>query len=247
LESNIKYFDGFPLLVKEDLENSLLEYNNPDYQILLTYLNTYTYVEYKKIKLVNTSLPLYFIPDGIGIHLALKLFGVSNKKLNDRSVSTDLWDDILFLLNKDYIKCSIWGGQKNYSEFVFEYFNKKFPNINVASIIDGYSPININENKYNDVNLLIVGTGTPNQEEWIINNYNKLKIPIIILVGSAIDFWSGAKKRAPLWIQKIGLEWLYRLFQEPKRLWKRYIIGIPVFMFNIILIKVKLMLKKEST
>jgi exopolysaccharide biosynthesis WecB/TagA/CpsF family protein len=67
------------------------------------------------------------------------------------------------------------------------------------------------------------------------------------MVGSAIDFWSGAKKRAPVWMQKIGLEWLYRLFQEPKRLWKRYIIGIPVFMFNIILIKVKLLLKKEST
>ena len=95
--------------------------------------------------------------------------------------------------------------------------------------------------------ILMVALGTPYQEEWIFQYKDKINVAVIIAVGSGLDFLAGVKKRAPLWMREIGLEWMYRLFQETKRLWKRYLIGIPVFVFNIVLLKVKLMLKKEST
>ena len=95
--------------------------------------------------------------------------------------------------------------------------------------------------------MLLVALGTPYQEEWISENKDKINIPIVIAIGSGLYFLSGTIKRAPKWMRNIGLEWFYRLFQEPKRLWRRYIIGIPIFVFNIIVIKVKLLFKKEST
>jgi len=73
--------------------------------------------------------------------------------------------------------------------------------------------------------ILWVSFGCPKQELWIVSNIDKLRIPVSIGVGAAFDFHSGVVKRAPLFMQNIKLEWLYRFFQDPKRLWRRYFIG----------------------
>ena len=82
--------------------------------------------------------------------------------------------------------------------------------------------------------ILVVGMGSPKQEEWIMNCKGNLDVKIIIAVGDGIKVFSGTKKRGPKVIQKLGLEWLVRLFFEPKRLWKRYLIGIPLFFIRLI-------------
>jgi exopolysaccharide biosynthesis WecB/TagA/CpsF family protein len=71
--------------------------------------------------------------------------------------------------------------------------------------------------------------GCPKQEWWILENEAELNVPVIAGIGAAFDFHSGNKKRAPLFIQKLRLEWLYRLFQEPGRLWKRYLGGAKTY------------------
>ena len=73
--------------------------------------------------------------------------------------------------------------------------------------------------------LLIVGLGAPKQEYWMRDHRGKLNVPVMIGVGAAFDFLAGTKRQAPRWMQKSGLEWLFRLGCEPGRLWKRYIIG----------------------
>ncbi|HQB60441.1 MAG TPA: WecB/TagA/CpsF family glycosyltransferase, partial [Spirochaetota bacterium] len=73
--------------------------------------------------------------------------------------------------------------------------------------------------------ILWVSFGCPKQELWIVSNIDKLRIPVSIGVGAAFDFHSGVVKRASLFMQNIKLEWLYRFFQDPKRLWRRYFIG----------------------
>lgn len=80
-------------------------------------------------------------------------------------------------------------------------------------------------------NVLAVGVGAPKQEKWIINNKNDLSnIQIYFAIGATIEFVAGGLKRAPKWMTKCGLEWLYRMFQEPGRMIKRYLIDdIPVF------------------
>ncbi len=73
--------------------------------------------------------------------------------------------------------------------------------------------------------IVWVGISTPKQDLWIAEHKNELNTKVAIGVGAAFDFHSGRVKRAPRWMQKIGLEWLYRFKQDPKRLWKRYLIG----------------------
>ena len=82
--------------------------------------------------------------------------------------------------------------------------------------------------------LLFVGFGMPLQEEWIRRHRASLTAGVIFPCGSMIDYASGLKSIAPLWMRRNGLEWLYRLFQEPARLWKRYLLGNPLYMLRII-------------
>jgi N-acetylglucosaminyldiphosphoundecaprenol N-acetyl-beta-D-mannosaminyltransferase len=77
--------------------------------------------------------------------------------------------------------------------------------------------------------ILLVSFGCPKQEKWISRNYQSLGVPVCIGVGATIDFLAGAVKRAPHWMQVAGLEWVFRLAQEPRRLLKRYATDFLVF------------------
>lgn len=83
--------------------------------------------------------------------------------------------------------------------------------------------------------VLAIGVGAPKQEKWIYKYKDQLpNIKIFLAIGATIDFEAGNKKRAPKWVTEIGLEWLHRLLSEPKRLWKRYLIGGPIFCWLIL-------------
>jgi N-acetylglucosaminyldiphosphoundecaprenol N-acetyl-beta-D-mannosaminyltransferase len=78
------------------------------------------------------------------------------------------------------------------------------------------------------VKILFVGLGCPKQEIWMAAHSGKVKA-VMLGVGAAFDFHAGIKRQAPIWMQNIGLEWLFRLFTEPRRLWKRYFYHNPRF------------------
>jgi N-acetylglucosaminyldiphosphoundecaprenol N-acetyl-beta-D-mannosaminyltransferase len=75
--------------------------------------------------------------------------------------------------------------------------------------------------------LLWVGLSTPKQERWMYEHRGRLKVPVMLGVGAAFDMNSGRLRRAPKWMRENGLEWLFRLLAEPRRLWKRYLVTIP--------------------
>jgi len=77
--------------------------------------------------------------------------------------------------------------------------------------------------------LVWVGIGSPRQERWMVEHLNRLDVPVLIGVGAAFDFLSGNKPQAPRWVQRSGLEWLFRLISEPRRLWRRYLLNYPRF------------------
>lgn len=81
--------------------------------------------------------------------------------------------------------------------------------------------------------ILWVGLGSPKQDLWMSMHRPLLDVPVIIGVGAAFDFLSGVKPQAPRWMQKSGLEWIFRLVSEPRRLWKRYLIGNTMFIFYV--------------
>lgn len=109
----------------------------------------------------------------------------------------------------------------------------KYPGLNVAGTYSPPPGFEKNKNELEYINkmlldshadMLFVGMGVPKQDIFIYENMHKYKIPMSFSIGGTIDFLAGKQKRAPLWMRKIGFEWLYRLYKEPKRMFKRYII-----------------------
>jgi N-acetylglucosaminyldiphosphoundecaprenol N-acetyl-beta-D-mannosaminyltransferase len=89
--------------------------------------------------------------------------------------------------------------------------------------------------KINEANpdIVWVGLGAPKQEQWMAAHLCRVKAPVLIGVGAAFDFHAGVKRQAPRWMQRSGLEWLFRLASEPRRLWRRYLINNPWFILSI--------------
>jgi N-acetylglucosaminyldiphosphoundecaprenol N-acetyl-beta-D-mannosaminyltransferase len=79
--------------------------------------------------------------------------------------------------------------------------------------------------------ILWIGLGSPKQDYWMANHRDKLDVPVMAGVGAAFDFWAGVKPQAPGWMRRSGLEWFFRLCSEPRRLWKRYLIGNTLFVY----------------
>lgn len=128
------------------------------------------------------------------------------------------------------------------TEKVKEKLQQKIPSLNIVGEYHGYFDKENNKeivNKINNCrpNILLVGMGTPKQEEWIYQNHYHLNVSLCWAVGGLFDFISGKIKRAPLWMLHCHLEWLYRLCQEPKRLWKRYIVGNLKFIYRVLKFK----------
>jgi N-acetylglucosaminyldiphosphoundecaprenol N-acetyl-beta-D-mannosaminyltransferase len=136
-----------------------------------------------------------------------------------------------------------FGGAEGVPEQLAESLQIRFPGLAVAGT---YSPpfrdLTFEEDarivqKINQANpdIVWVGLGAPKQERWMASHRDQLNAPVLIGVGAAFDFHTGRKPQAPRWMQRSGLEWLFRLLSEPKRLWKRYLYNNPRFIVLILL------------
>ncbi|MCK4676315.1 MAG: WecB/TagA/CpsF family glycosyltransferase, partial [Gammaproteobacteria bacterium] len=95
--------------------------------------------------------------------------------------------------------------------------------------------------------VLWVGMTAPKQEKWIEENRSKLKTSTVGAIGAVFDFFAGTYPRAPIWAARFGIEWLFRLIKEPKRMWKRNFVSTPVFLFQCFIQHVILRKHKNST
>lgn len=126
-----------------------------------------------------------------------------------------------------------YGGAEGVAEQLSHSLQQRFPGLQVAgTYTPPFRPLTQEEDeeiiaKINQAkpDFVWVGLSTPKQDEWIATHQAKLDVPNLLAVGAAFDFHSGNLRRAPRWIRRIGLEWLFRMLREPKRLWRRYLIG----------------------
>lgn len=198
-------------------------------------------VEYRDI-LKNKYAVVYI--DGMGLIKAQKFLKM--KVAKERIATTDLFPALFSYLEENEIfdkKFFLFGGKENTALTVRENFKIKFPNVKIAGVMDGYN-VDLNNSKMlieeiNKLNIdfLFVGLGCPLQEKWVIENYEALNVNNIITCGGLFDYYSGNVKRAPKWMQDNSLEWFYRLIQEPKRLFKRYVFGNSRFLFKVFKLK----------
>lgn len=165
--------------------------------------------------------------------IVVKLSRYLGNPIKERVCMTDfVWDVFDLAIKKDY-KVFLFGGKEDVLFKATENIKKRLPELN---IVDSYSPpfgFEKNEEMLEEANrrikasnadILIVFLGCPKQEKFIYQNKDKYQVPISITMGGCVDFIAGKVKRAPIWMQNIGLEWFYRFLQEPKRMFRRYFV-----------------------
>ena len=135
-----------------------------------------------------------------------------------------------------------YGGTDWLVDHLVQRMTKRFQGLQVAGTYSQpFGPLSLEEDRkivslINDADpdIIWVGLSTPKQEIWMSEHIGQLGDCVLIGVGAAFDFLAGTKKQAPAWMQRIGLEWFFRLCTEPKRLWKRYLINNPYFVILVI-------------
>lgn len=183
------------------------------------------------------------IPDGASVVKACKFLKAKSQP-TERIAG---WD--LFVLEMERLNnngggvCFFMGSTNEVLAKIKERAAKEYPNIEIKSFSPPYKPKfseddnNIIISQINNAkpNLLWIGMTAPKQEKWVYENWEKLNIDCHVgTIGAVFDFYAGTIKRAPLWWQRHSLEWLYRLLKEPKRMWRRYLIGNTLFLYNIL-------------
>ncbi len=178
--------------------------------------------------------------DGIGIKIGARFAGID---LIENMNGTDLIPKIIHLACEKSKSIFLLGAKEGIAIKAADNLRKRYPGINIVGTSSGFfsdSSAVVEEINKSGAELLIVGMGVPRQELWLADHQSKLETVKIAVAGGAIlDFLSETVKRAPLWMQKAGIEWLYRFYQEPRRLFERYFIGNLKFLFAIFKYKKK--------
>jgi N-acetylglucosaminyldiphosphoundecaprenol N-acetyl-beta-D-mannosaminyltransferase len=134
------------------------------------------------------------------------------------------------------------GAEPTVAEIAAFQLRERYPNLNIVGTHHGFFDKEFNSRENNDLieyinslhpNILILGMGMPIQEHWLMENWDRLNANIALTGGAVFDYISGELNRAPRWMTDNGLEWLGRLAIEPGRLWTRYIIGNPKFIWRV--------------
>lgn len=182
-------------------------------------------------------------PDGMPLAKAIKyIYGIEQ----DRVAGMDLTSDIMRKSEQDNLSIFVYGLTDKTLNIFTDRAKKEFPTLKIKSYSPPFRELDSNEKKkiikiINDYspNFVFVALGCPKQEKWMEEHKGKINCCMIGL-GGALEVYAGVKSRAPQWMQNNSLEWLYRLIQDPKRLWKRYLYTNNLF----ILLFIKQFIKK---
>lgn len=175
--------------------------------------------------------------DGQSVVWALKLVG---RPIPERVTGIDLMERLLIEADKKHYRIYFLGAEDSILKTLLAHVKKFFPGLVIAGAHHGYFSDNENDRVVADVatskaDIIFVAMGSPKKEYWLAKNISRLNVPFCMGVGGSFDVVAGKAKRAPRWIQNIGMEWFYRFIQEPRRLWRRYLVDNFIFIFLVFL------------
>ncbi len=186
-------------------------------------------------------LAMFRFADGMPLVWFSRLF--RGKGLPERVCGSDLLPAIAKLAAMNGSKLFLLGGLPGVAEQASARLIQQNPSLHVAGTYSppfGFEQDELESRRIvrmineSGAEILFVGVGSPKQEKWAAKYMESLDVGPILGVGAAFDFAAGTVRRAPVWIQKIGMEWLWRLIQEPGRLWRRYILKDSRFIFMVV-------------
>jgi N-acetylglucosaminyldiphosphoundecaprenol N-acetyl-beta-D-mannosaminyltransferase len=181
--------------------------------------------------------------DGMSVVWASRLLG---KPLKQRVTGIDLFERLVGHAARRGLSVYFLGARDASVRGVVSHFTSRFADLRVAGYRNGYFDPSESEDVADAVrrscaDLLFVAMGSPAQENWIERHLQATGARFALGVGGSFDHLSGLQRRAPAWMQRAGLEWLHRLAREPRRLWRRYLIGNTLFVWLV----VKQMISRE--
>lgn len=222
-----------------DLATKKIETKDTNYICLISVhplIEAQFHTEYKNV-LNRAGLVL---PDGMPIIWAARLFG---RKIKNRTYGPDLMLELLAIAENKGYSNFFYGGTKEILTKLKIKLKDKFPKLKIAgTLAPPFRELTKKEDekiikyiKDASPDILWVGLGVPKQDIWMNLHKDRLKGIIQIGVGAAFSFHAGVLKQAPKWMQRHGLEWFFRITQEPRRLWWRYLKCVPLFIIFVFL------------
>ena len=217
----------------------------PEGKLLINTVNAHSYNTARKDSLFAEALMNgdVLIPDGVSIVKACKWIKAKSQP-KERIAGWDLFSFEMEKLEKKGGTVMFMGSSQKVLDLIVKRAAEVYPHLKVVTYSPPYkSEFSDEDNKaiidaINAANpdLLWIGMTAPKQEKWTYSHWEELDIHCHVgTIGAVFDFFAGTVERAPMWWQEHGLEWLYRLLKEPKRMWRRYIIGNALFLWNITL------------
>lgn len=219
----------------------------PEGKLLINTINAHSYNTAQKDVLFAEALAKgdVLIPDGASIVKACRWIGAKSQP-RERVAGWDLFEFEMDQLNRKAggrKRVMFMGSSEQVLVRIRERAAEVYPNLEVVTYSPPYKPeFDEKENQQiikaihaADPDLLWIGMTAPKQEKWTYAHWKDLNIHCHVgTVGAVFDFFAGTYQRAPQWWQEHSLEWLYRLLKEPRRMWRRYVLGNPLFLWNVL-------------
>ncbi|MFD2035447.1 WecB/TagA/CpsF family glycosyltransferase [Belliella marina] len=226
-------------------QDSLLDYFQKSLQdqnsiSLINYVNAHGLTLAQKNRLykerINASTVLFC--DGFGVRIAGKLLG---KSIGDRMTPPDWFEDLIQLITKEKKRVFFLGDEAEVIEKFAIEIGKQHPGLSISGYYHGFFDKSGPENdrlvsmiNNSQTDIVITGMGMPIQETWAYDNHPKLNVSTVFATGALFRHYLGIDKRGPKFVTDNGGEWLMRLIFQPKKLWKRYLIGLPNFFYLVL-------------
>jgi N-acetylglucosaminyldiphosphoundecaprenol N-acetyl-beta-D-mannosaminyltransferase len=165
------------------------------------------------------------VADGMSVVWALR---ASGRPVPERVAGVDLMSRLLDAAGRQALRVYLLGARREVLGALVKAIRSKHPDVKIAGFRDGYfGPEDheaiVEEIRASEAHMLFVGMPTPFKETWCERHRQRLNVPVIIGVGGSFDVLAGYIRRAPTWMQSLGLEWFWRLLMEPRKLWRRYL------------------------
>ena len=220
----------------------------PEGKLLINTINAFSYDNARKDVLFSEALQKgdVLIPDGISIVKACRFLNAKSQP-KERIAGWDLFVYEMEKLNRVGGKVMFLGSSDAVLNLIRRRVAEKYPKIEVDTYSPPYKPVFSDEENeamisainHSNPDLLWIGMTAPKQEKWAYTHLDRLDVHCHIgTIGAVFDFFAGTVKRAPERWQRVGMEWLYRLLSEPRRMWRRYFIGNAKFIYYIMVEKI---------
>ena len=177
------------------------------------------------------------LPDGIGIKVAADILG---QPLHQNVNGTDLFPRLCALMERRKSKLYLLGGQPGVAEAVADQIRQRWPEVDIVGVAHGFFTVAeegqvVAAVKASQADVVLVARGVPSQDVFIDRYLPQFGARVVMGVGGLFDFVAGRINRAPQWMRDSGLEWVYRLMQEPGRMWRRYLLGNFSFLARVLM------------